>query len=433
MDNRYNLLAMKKLYPPWILCALLSLAYIYALPHPTLATDDVPASSKETTPTIRSPKASQKILQEGIKNVISEIEDEDLRYFITQLYLTARNPYPEVNLDIWLRKAIEENHHALPIVKFLTAKGMIHTSLPWFSKIDEQFRAELPMHRAAYLGKIDIVKFLLQQGVTRYDPNDMFLWAIKGTHPAMVRLLLKKKIFDEEQLYGSLPSILPQVICALLFGFLIPVALWALHKYQGLILHKPAVKYLPIASFGIAILILLYLFINITCENTEGIGYLHILATLPLHDDPQGIKAKKISKIAQILLKHGANPNQKGSYIQELGVQEIQQVEGFTPLHGAVRRGNLPLVKVLMHYNADVNARAVLKSLSRDSTISGLEENDLVIYLPFFGNPESKTLEVCTPLDYALKENQKEIYRYLQSLQGPYKAKHYKDLFNFLV
>ena len=402
---------IKYRYKPWVLCSFL------------LA---ISASSHAA----KQPFAGASSEQE-IQKIIEHISDEELKYFMQELSSTGQNPYPEIeDLDIWLLKAIEEPQHALQIVQYLEEKGLLSKSLPWFSKVDKQATFDFPMHRVAFLGKVEILAFLLEKGVTKYDSDRMFTLALKGGSIDMIRFLLKKQIFDKKKLYGSFPSVIPQVLTIVFFGCIVPLAIFGIHRYGWFPLHTLVYQYLPIASFAIAILTLLYLLMNMPKEDTEGIGYLHVLSTLSVKDDQDGRKAENIAAIAEILILYGANPNQRGSYIQKLGFREVQKMEDFTPLHGAVKRGNLALVKTLIYHGAHVNALAVLKKLQQDDPIGALEDGNFVLYLPFWGSIEGEVLNVYTPLDFAVLKDQDEVYDYLIKLKGTQRAQRRENLLN---
>ena len=368
--------------------------------------------------------------EQDVQKFIEEISDEDLQYFMQELASTGRNPYPKVDLDIWLLKAIEEPQHALALVQYLYEKGLVSKSLPWFSKIKVQFSLDFPMHRAASLGKVEILAFLLEKGVTKYDPDHMFSLALEGGSIDTVKLLLKRQIYNKKRLYGSVPSVIPQLLTAFLFG-IIPLVVLGLKQY-GVPLPPFFYTYVPTVSFAIAILLLLYLLMNMPKEGTEGIGYLHFLSTLSTKDDVDGSKAANTASLAEILILHGANPNQRGSYIESLSMHDVKKMENFTPLHGAVKRGNLPLVKILLEYGAQVNALAVLKQFKRDDSMDVLEDGSFVQYLPLFGSIESRVIGVYTPLDFAARKNQNEVYDYLIKLKGFQRAQRSRELRKFL-
>ena len=74
--------------------------------------------------------------KEEIRKAIKKIKDKDLKDFVKSVYRNGENPYPEVDLDIWLLKAIEEPQNELLITKYLAEKGFISKSLALISRFN---------------------------------------------------------------------------------------------------------------------------------------------------------------------------------------------------------------------------------------------------------------------------------------------------------
>ena len=390
--------------------------------------------------TIFGKKVSKKKAEIKIEHILHDIQDEDLKDFL-------QNPseYPNVDPDIWMNKALEEPAHQFLIIQYLASKKVINKGFSWLSYFENQLNIEFPLHKAVSLGLTDVILFLLDQGVVRYDANDMMILAIRTLNPEIVKILLEKGIFSDKKLYGKQPSLLPRIIPIIIFCLIIPAMILIAEKYQGPLRFSAQVfqmifKYGIYVSFGVALLILLLqlLFLG-TGEHTEGTGYLHLVAATKIHtdtgaEDPE--KARNTIAIARLLVQHGARIDQKGNYVHEALANQVRKSYNCTPLHIAVKNGNLPLTIFLIRFGANVNAIEQIRLIELDGSEGELEEDGVVLYQPLFGlgRPQGKLISISTPLDYAKKlarEGKPKIYSYLRKKQP--QAKHYKDLFNFLT
>jgi ankyrin repeat protein len=109
------------------------------------------------------------------------------------------------------------------------------------------------------------------------------------------------------------------------------------------------------------------------------------------------IGGPQYAQITQVLLAHGANPNQGENDFTDQGVTQ----KG-APLHWSVHNGDLPLVEDLLKYHADVNALDGSGRTALDWAV--LKQNDALVKLLLEkgADPNVKTPDSQTALGFAL-------------------------------
>ena len=116
----------------------------------------------------------------------------------------------------------------------------------------------------------------------------------------------------------------------------------------------------------------------------------------------QAVEMGKISHV-NLLLQKGANPN-------------ISQIDGLTPLHLAVNRQNILIIKELLKYKADPNSKNLLYEQSplHFAIKNNVDPMILLILVQYNGNLTMKDKFGKRPLDYVSSEEMKKVIEKLK-------------------
>ena len=260
--------------------------------------------------------------------------------------------------DTPLRIAV--NNRNVEMVNFLLKKG---------ADVNKAWSFGTAIETAAWNDDIEMVKLLAKSGAevnTRSGPTPLGQAARRG-NLRMARLLFDLGA-DAKLSFGFNGSVATPLHMAAANGQVDMVSFLIDHGADVKLCNRPVVCCEP------------------QCERS------------PLHD------AHKYPEIVRILVTKGADPNAPTKF-------------GWTPLHDAANQGEVETVRILLEFGAKVDAKRAgdkTTPLHWAAIVGHLEVVKVLVASK--ANVNEKDAEGLTPLDYAVRNNQQEVARYLRSI-----------------